>query len=244
MEVPHVSIFGISISKLNMKETIQYLTNAILFQQPHHVITANPIMIMKALEEPNFMKVMQTAELVVPDGTGIVWAAKYLGYPVAERVAGCDMIYELMKAAKSYQWRIYLLGASPEVVQETAYRLQRDYPHIDLAGFHHGYFTSDEDERIIKQIEAAKPHILFVARSLERQDAWINQHRDRLNVPVMMGVGGSFDVIAGKVKRAPKEFQKLRLEWFYRLASEPSRYKRMLVLPKFVGKVIRSKKRK
>lgn len=239
-QVPQVSIFGISVSKMNMQETTNYIIEAIQQNKPHQVVTINPIMVMMALEDPEFMTIMQRAELIIPDGTGIVWAAKYNGKPVKERVPGCDLLYELMKIGESYRWRVFLLGASPEVIAETARRLKAAYPLIEIVGYHDGFFTPEEDQRIVEEIGRAKPQILFVASQLDKQEPWIHRYRDQLNIPIMMGVGGSFDVIAGKVKRAPRAFQKLRLEWFYRLLKEPTRFKRMLALPKFVGKVIRA----
>lgn len=260
MEIPHISIFGIAVSKMNMPETVQYLTDVIQQNksvhqvqqimpgqaQPsmsHQVITVNPIMVMTALEHQDYMEVLQNAELIVPDGTGIVWAAKYLGNVKIDRVAGYDLLHELMKVGESHRWRVYLLGTSPEVIEETAARLKMKYPNIEIVGYHHGYFAPEEDERIVTLIQEANPQLLFVASQIDRQEPWIYKYKDRLNIPVMMGVGGSFDVIAGRVKRAPLIFQKLRLEWFYRLMKEPWRYKRMLSLPKFVVKVIRAREK-
>lgn len=246
MKIPHISLFGIAISRMNMHETVQYITESI-HRQDHEVrqiVTVNPIMVMKGLEDARFMTVLKEAELVVPDGTGIVWAAKTKGTPVAERVAGYDLLHELLQAGQHHRWRVYLLGASPEVIAEAVRRLNVQYPQLDIVGYHDGYFTSDQDQRIIEEIRQAAPQLLFVANDLDRQDPWIHQYKAQLRVPVMMGVGGSFDVIAGKIKRAPVLFQKLRLEWFYRLIKQPTRFVRMLALPRFVIAVMRSEKRR
>lgn len=240
MPFAQVTILGISVSKMNMQQTVQYLTESIHRNKSHQVVTINPIMVMLALEHPKFMEAFTQADLVIPDGTGIVWAAERQGNPVQERVAGYDLLHELMKTGMNHQWRVYLLGASPDVVEEAAARLTSMYPGIQVVGYHDGYFSVDDSEQIIADIRQADPHILFVANTPEKQDLWIHEHRDQLNIPVMMGVGGSFDVIAGKVRRAPKLFVKLRLEWFYRLVREPTRFKRMLALPKFVAKIIRA----
>ncbi|WP_084654240.1 WecB/TagA/CpsF family glycosyltransferase [Paenibacillus zanthoxyli] len=228
---------------MDMKETVSYLIEAIRSRTPHQVITANPIMVMTALENPAYMDIMTSAELVVPDGTGVVWAAERGGNPVKERVAGFDLLHELMRVGESYHWRVYLLGSTPEVIQETASRLQRQYPGIIIAGFRDGFFGPAEDEEVITGILETEPDLLFVARGADTQEPWIAKHKSRLAIPVMMGVGGSFDVISGRAKRAPLTFQKLRLEWFYRLLKEPTRYKRMLALPKFAVKVMREKDR-
>ncbi|MCZ1264113.1 WecB/TagA/CpsF family glycosyltransferase [Paenibacillus tundrae] len=239
--IPTVSIYGIPFSKLTMKETVEVLRQAVLTKQPHHVITANPIMVMAALENPAMMKVMQSAEMIVPDGTGVVWAANYCGEPVAERVPGFELLHELLRVGENYRWGVYLLGSTPEVIQETAVRLQEQYPAIRIVGYRDGYFGPAEDEQVVASIHEAAPDLLFVARGADTQEPWIHKYKDALQVPVTMGVGGSFDVISGKSKRAPKVFQKLRLEWFYRLLREPSRAGRMLALPKFAVKVMRDK---
>lgn len=239
--IPTVPIFGIRVSKVDMKTTVSYLTDAVHNRVPHQVITANPIMVMAALENPSYMEIMKSAELVVPDGTGVVWAADYCKEPVAERVAGFDLLHELLRQGESYNWRVYLLGSTPEVIRETTSRLQTGYPGIVIAGYHDGYFGPEEDEQILAGILEAKPDLLFVARGADSQEPWIAKYKSRLQIPVMMGVGGSFDVISGKSRRAPKAFQKLRAEWLYRLIKEPTRYKRMLALPKFAVKVVREK---
>lgn len=240
-KVPAVPIFGIPVSKMGMEETVSYLIEVIQSRTPHQVITANPIMVMAALENPSYMNIMTSAELVVPDGTGVVWAAEKGGEPVKERVPGYDLLHNLMKVGEGHHWRVYLLGSTPEVIRETASRLQKQYPGIVIAGYRDGFFGPAEDDGVIGQIVEAQPDLLFVARGADTQEPWIFKHKSRLGVPVMMGVGGSFDVISGKTKRAPKAFQKLRLEWFYRLLKEPTRYKRMLALPRFAVKVLREK---
>jgi N-acetylglucosaminyldiphosphoundecaprenol N-acetyl-beta-D-mannosaminyltransferase len=239
--IPTVPIFGIRVSKVDMAATVSYLTHAVLNRDPHQVITANPIMVMAALENPSYMEIMKSAELVVPDGTGVVWAAGYCDEPVAERVAGFDLLHELLRQGESYNWRVYLLGSTPEVIRETASRLQTGYPGIIIAGYHDGFFGPEADEEILAGIQDARPDLLFVARGADSQEPWIAKYKSRLQIPVMMGVGGSFDVISGKSRRAPKAFQKLRAEWLYRLLKEPTRYKRMLALPKFAVKVVREK---
>lgn len=241
--LPTVSICNIEVSQLNMEDTVAYITAAVQQHKTMQIVTINPIMIMAALKDPQFMGIMQRAELVVPDGVGVVWAAKRAGDPVAERVAGIDLLHELLRVGEVHRWRIFLLGASPEVNEIAAEKLRKRYLGIEIVGNHHGFFDEEDDERIIALIREAKPHLLFVASQLDRQEPWIDAYKHQLNVPVMMGVGGSFDVIAGKVKRAPAIFQKLKLEWFYRLLSEPTRFRRMLALPQFVIHIIFTERR-
>lgn len=241
VKISTVSLFGINVSKMDMDETVDYIIEAIRYEKAHQVVTINPIMMMAALEQPEFMAIMKEAELIVPDGTGVVWAARYKGTPVAERVAGIDLFHRLMAAGTQFGWRVFLLGASPEVNVKAAEKLRELYPGIEIVGRRDGYFTVDEDDEVVAEIVAARPQLLFVASQLDRQEPWIHRYREQLNIPVMMGVGGSFDVIAGHVKRAPVFYQKLHLEWLYRLLKEPKRALRMLALPKFVIRVMRSR---
>jgi N-acetylglucosaminyldiphosphoundecaprenol N-acetyl-beta-D-mannosaminyltransferase len=241
LTISYVSIYGIRVSKLNMQQTVESLVQAITNRQTTQVITANPIMLMTALEQPAYMAMMRRAELIVPDGAGLVWAASHIGDPVAEKVAGIDLMHELLAIGENKGWRVFLLGTSPEIIQITAERLQSRYPKLQLVGVRDGYFKENEDEAVVQQIREAAPDILFVGRASDNQEPWIDKYKAELGVPVVMGIGGSFDVLSGKLKRAPRVFIKFRLEWFYRLLQEPWRYRRMLLLPKFVVKVIRDK---
>lgn len=241
MDIPKVNIFGVAVSKWDMGQTVHYLTKAICDRKPHQVVTVNPIMIMAALDNPEYLAMLQRAEFIIPDGAGVEWAARYVGNPVAERIAGIDLLHRLLAEGERHGWKVFLLGASPEVIAAAAEKLHRQYPGITMAGFRDGYFQASEDREILQEIVRANPDILLVGRSADKQEPWIDRYKHKLNVPVMIGVGGSFDVISGKLKRAPKLFRRLHLEWFYRLMQEPWRYKRMLALPKFVLKIIREK---
>lgn len=241
--VPKVSIYGVPFSRMGMDETVEYLTNVIEAKQPSQIITANPIMVMMGLENPEFHRMLREADLVVPDGAGVVWAAGYVGYPVKERVPGFDLMHRLFLEGEERGWSAYLLGTTQEVIDEAAAKLQARYPGTRIAGTHHGFFGKDEDAEVIAQIRAVRPDMLFVARSATTQEPWITQFKEELGVPLIMGVGGSFDIIAGRLKRAPVFMQKLRLEWFYRLLQQPTRFRRMLVLPQFALRVIRDKEK-
>lgn len=224
-----------------MDETVTYLTESIEQRRQMHVITANPIMIMSAVNSKDYYKMMKKADLIVPDGAGVVWAANYVGQPVTERVAGFDLMHRLMREGEKRKWKAYLLGTSQEVIEAAADKLQLQYPQVRIVGFRNGFFGPDQDAEIVEAIRKLAPDLLFVARGAETQEPWIVKNRKQLDVPLIMGIGGSFDIIAGRLKRAPVLFQRLRLEWFYRLLQEPKRLPRMLVLPKFVVRVIRDK---
>ncbi|MNZ72418.1 putative N-acetylmannosaminyltransferase [compost metagenome] len=144
-----------------------------------------------------------------------------------------------MKRGEQEGWRVYLLGSTREVIEEASRRLKAQYPGVLIVGCRDGYFGPEQDNEVIRDIVAAAPHLLFVARGADTQEPWIAKYKQTLGVPVMMGVGGSFDVISGRTKRAPKLFQNLRIEWLYRLLKEPTRFRRMLALPKFAIRVMR-----
>ncbi|MBP2001797.1 N-acetylglucosaminyldiphosphoundecaprenol N-acetyl-beta-D-mannosaminyltransferase [Paenibacillus shirakamiensis] len=237
--VPVVSVFGIPVCKWGMQDTVNYLVQAVESGAPHQIITANPIMVMAAIENPSYKAMMQKADLIVPDGTGVVWASRKAGQPVQERVAGFDLMHELLKQGEVRGWKVFLLGSTSEVIQEASARLQLQYPRVNIVGQRDGFFGPNDDQEVIRQIQNVQPDLLFVARGADTQEPWIAKHKQQLNVPVIMGVGGSFDVISGRTKRAPKFMQKMHMEWFYRLLREPTRLRRMLALPKFTLKVMR-----
>jgi N-acetylglucosaminyldiphosphoundecaprenol N-acetyl-beta-D-mannosaminyltransferase len=238
-DVPSVRLFGVRVAKLNLEQCAEHLANAVETGSPHQVVTINPIMLMAGLENPAYMNILKEAEFVVPDGAGAVWAAKYVGDPVAGRVPGIDLMHRLLAIGEKKGWRVYLLGADPQTIRTAWENLRIQYPQLNFVGFHDGYFGEEQDGDVIVRIREARPDLLFVGRSAATQEPWIHKHKQALGVPVMMGVGGSFDVIAGNVERAPEWMQKAGLEWLYRLIREPHRWRRMLALPKFVVTVVR-----
>lgn len=242
--MPSAQLYGVSISKWGMDETVSYLQQHIESgekRRPHQVVTINPIMMMAGLESEQFMSVLRSAELVIPDGIGVVIASRFVRDPIPQRVAGIDLMQKLLRLGSRRRYRVYFLGSTEDVVEEVVRQVNRRYPGVQIAGYHHGFFGEEEDKQRVQEIRESNPDILFVARGLDTQEPWIGRYKKQLDVPVMMGVGGSFDVMAGKVKRAPVLFQKTGMEWFYRLMKEPSRYKRMLALPKFMWKVYRER---
>lgn len=229
-----VNILGVSFSKLNMKETLDTLTDVVESKRDHvfHVITANPEIVIGAKQDPKLKQITDAANLITPDGIGIVMASRWKKEPVAERVAGYDLLLNLLERGNQKGWSFFFLGSSEEVNQQATDIIVEKYPNLKVAGRHHGFFKAKESE-LIQQINEAQPDFLIVALGAPRQEQWIFDHRDQLHTKVAIGVGGSLDVIAGKVKRAPLFWQKLNLEWLYRLLSQPTRWKRQLALPKF-----------
>lgn len=233
-----VTLFGVEVSKGSMRETVDYLADAVRNRRPTHVVTANPIMFMTGFEDESFMSMLKNADLVVPDGAGLVWAAGRLGKPVQERVAGFDLIQELFRFGAKEGWSVYLLGATQENIEAARERIVGAYPGLRIVGCRNGFFGPEEDEAVVKDIVEAAPELLLVGRSTYTQDPWIANYHHQLNVPVMIGVGGSFDVMSGQIRRAPLWMQRSKLEWLYRLLQEPSRWRRMLVLPKFAFRIM------
>jgi len=202
----------------------------------------NAEIVYQAQEDPELLNIINEADLVTPDGIGIVWAGQKLGYPLRERVTGIDLLYNLCAEAAQEGWKIYFLGAAPGVAEAAARQLCFTYPGLKICGWHDGYFSDEEVNGIINNIRELQPDLLFVALGAPKQEFWIKQYKQEINVPVLIGVGGSFDVVAGIKERAPKWMIKANLEWLYRLLKEPSRFKRQLALPKFVMLVLKKKK--
>ena len=234
-----VRILGVRVDNIDMVGAILKIRQLIEEKRFAQVITLNAEILNKAQSDEALLSLIDRAKLVTPDGNGVVWAAKKLGQDLTERVTGIDLMTEICRHAAANKWRIFLLGGQEGVAQLAANNLLRDYGGIEIVGTAHGYFdkhTNGKDE-VLAAIREAVPDMLFVALGAPKQDFWIDENREALGNLVAMGVGGSFDVIAGRVNRAPAFWQKLRLEWLWRLLLEPRRVGRVLALPAFMAKV-------
>lgn len=237
-------IFGVPIHRVTMIEAVEILKGYLKEDRIHIVATPNAEIIMMAQKDEEYKKILNETDLNVPDGSGVVFASKVFNKPLKERVAGFDLMMEFIKWASHKDVSIYLLGAKPEVVEKAQSNLKNLYPSLKIVGFYHGYFNEKEEENIIEDINKRAAQVLFVALGAPKQEKWIYKNKEKLKVKIAMGVGGSFDVIAGKAKRAPEIYRKLGLEWLYRLIQEPWRYKRMSALPKFAFKVLLARLKK
>ena len=224
-----------------MAEAVQFCDAAIVKRTPIEIITANAEMVMQALSNASLYTAMRDADLVIPDGAGVVLAAKRYGKSFPESVAGYDLAQQLLALAARKGYRVYLLGASPGVAGVAASKAVERYPGLIVAGVRDGYFDASRDQEIVDELRAANVDILLVALGVPRQELWIKKHKQVLGIPVCIGVGGTLDVMAGIVKRAPLWMQRSHIEWLYRLLKQPSRFMRMLNLPKFVLRVMFSK---
>jgi N-acetylglucosaminyldiphosphoundecaprenol N-acetyl-beta-D-mannosaminyltransferase len=197
---------------------------------PHTVITANAAILCMMRRDPELGEACRRGDLVVADGMSVVWTSRLAGRGFPERVAGVDLMARLLAAASAHRLRVYFLGARPEVVAALARRCRADHPGLTVAGFRDGYFGPADHDRVVADIRQAAPHMLFVGMPSPFKETWCERHREALDVPVIMGVGGSFDVLAGYVRRAPRLVQSAGLEWSWRLAMEPRKlWKRYLV---------------
>lgn len=233
-----VTILGVPFLHATKQETVELLTRRIVDNKKTQVVTANPEIVMMGRQHPSYLNLLRRAEVVTPDGIGVVLASRWIGEPLPERVAGYELLHALMVQADTYGWKYMLVGASPESSAGAAETLKKQYPNACYSGHFDGYFSKEEEKNILDHIKRERPHLLFVALGAPRQEEWIARHLPGLPVNLAMGVGGSFDVLSGKVKRAPEVWQKLNLEWLYRLLSQPKRWRRQLLLPKFVLSVL------
>jgi N-acetylglucosaminyldiphosphoundecaprenol N-acetyl-beta-D-mannosaminyltransferase len=222
-----VNILGIPVHAVTMAETLAWIEAAVAERTPRQVCTANPEFVMLAQRDAAFRAVLQRADLVLPDGVGLLWAARRLGARLPERVAGSDLIDRLAERGAARGWRIFYLGAAEGVAARAAQVLQARWPGLVVAGTYAGSPRPADEDALVARVRAAAPDILLVAYGAPRQDMWIARNREWLGVPVSVGVGGSFDFVAGVARRAPVWLQRLGLEWLHRLWRQPWRARRI-----------------
>ena len=237
-----VNILGVAVDAVTMPEAVAAVEYYMDARAGVTVATANAEMIMRATKDAALRDVLAAAALVVPDGAGTVWAARHLGHAMPERVAGYDLVQELLRRAPAAHRRIYFFGAAPGVAEKAKAKAEQLYPGIKIVGVRDGFFSADMNDAIISDIRTALPDLLLVALGVPKQEKWIHEHLAALGVPVAIGVGGTLDVMAGVMKRAPRWMQKAKLEWLFRGMLQPKRAGRLLALPKFVLKVHAARK--
>ena len=238
-----LKILSVPFAETNMEETVSWTNERIEKSLSTFIVTANPETVMLAKKDLNFHRVLCSADIVMPDGIGIIYASKILGNSLKGRVAGYDMLHALLqyRENKCKPTKLFLLGGTEEVVRAAREKLAKLYSHVQISGAHHGYFekNSEEESNIVKLISKEKPDLLLVGTGNPKQEEFIHRYKNELDATVMIGVGGCFDVLSGKISRAPIIFRRLGLEWFYRLLREPTRIKRQIVLPIFVFQVLK-----
>lgn len=225
-----VHLFGMRIDSLTLLDTLDRVDDLIRDGGAHQQVSINVDKIVKAAKSPLLRDIVNSCALVNVDGMPVIWASRFLRRPVRARIAGIDLFEAIMHAAPQRGWRIYLLGARPEVVEATRRHFENACPGIVIVGARDGYWRPEEEDGVVEGITATRPDILFVALGSPRKEEFLAKHQTRMRVPFAMGVGGSFDVVAGRVRRAPRWIQKCGFEWFYRFSQEPRRlFKRYFI---------------
>ena len=234
-------IFQYQIFNDNMEELLRSIDN---FEKVH-IVSGNPEVLLNGLQNNELLDNLTSENsIIIPDGISTVICSKIVGQPVKEKIAGIEVMDSIVNKCERGNQGIYLLGATQETVDMCNINLRTKYPKLNILGSHNGYFDLNNCEELLTEIEKVNPQVLFVAMGCPRQEMFITKYMDRLPCKVFMGVGGSFDIVAGTLKRAPKWMINLGLEWLYRVAKEPFRIKRLSSIPKFILMVIKEKYRR
>jgi N-acetylglucosaminyldiphosphoundecaprenol N-acetyl-beta-D-mannosaminyltransferase len=224
-------ILGFQVDRMTLQECVHRLTAAISERTPIHIVLVNAAKIVRARQDHELAHIIRTADLVGADGVSIVWTSRILSCPLPGRVNGTDLMNRLIKVSAEKGFRIYFLGAKADLIEKAVAHVKKQYPTLQIAGYRNGYFSSSsQEEQAVQEIAAARADILLVGMSTPMKEKWVRKHQYNLATPVIHGVGGSFDILAGYVKRAPLWMQRWGLEWLYRVLQEPRRlWRRYLV---------------
>jgi N-acetylglucosaminyldiphosphoundecaprenol N-acetyl-beta-D-mannosaminyltransferase len=218
-----ITMMGCQVDNLSMEDTLVRIEEFIGSGRPHQHVVVNVDKLVKASRDPELRRIINDCALINADGMPVVWASRLLGKPLKERVAGIDLFEALMGRAGDKGWRVFLLGAREEVVRAVCDTYQRRYPQLVIAGYRNGYWNEQDEAAVVEQIKSSRAELLFVAISSPKKEQFLGRYQAAMRIPFAMGVGGTFDVAIGKVKRAPLWMQRAGLEWFYRFLQEPRR---------------------
>jgi N-acetylglucosaminyldiphosphoundecaprenol N-acetyl-beta-D-mannosaminyltransferase len=238
MNVERTEVLGVPVDAVNMQSALDRVRMMFADTATHTIFAVNPEKVIAAQENPELLRALNNASLLVPDGIGVVFAARLLGKGRMERVPGSDLMPEICALAATEGYSVFLFGAKPGIADEAAAILQARYPGLRVAGTHHGYVPEGQTADLIRKINDSRADALFVGLGSPKQEFWLDQYRDHLDVRVCQGVGGTLDAICGNPKRAPRWVQRLYLEWLHRLLLQPRRARRQSVLPRFVRQVL------
>lgn len=238
-----VRILGVDIDNITLDEAGQITKNLIEKSNKscELVVAPNVEFIMTAQKDKAFFDILKSAKLATPDSVGIEIAAKLQKNPLKQRIPGQAYFRKILELGEKLGWTFYFLGGKEDTPQKAVENIQKIYPNLKIIGYHEGFFEKDAEEEVIKEINTLQPNILFVAMGAPRQEKWIYHHKNELKVDIAAGQGGTLDYEAGNIKRAPKEIQKLGIEWLWRLILQPSRIRRMIVLPIYLLKIVFTK---
>ncbi len=241
MKPKRVELLGAPVDCVSMEQAVEWIEELLATNKANSVIAVNPEKVMKAGREPALLQQLQAASLLIPDGIGVVFGVRLLGLGKIERVPGAELMPRLCERAAQKGYKVFLFGGSPSVNELAAAKLRALYEGINVVGSRHGYIRDDEMPTLIAELNARSPDLLFIALGSPRQEMWMTKYLPMLNVKVCQGVGGTFDVIAGRVHRAPLIFRTMHLEWFYRLLAQPSRILRQAALPLFAFHILKKR---
>jgi len=218
-----VVVLGCPVDVVTVDQALDFVGERIARREPCQQVSINAAKLVRLQHDVQLREVIRACELITADGQSVVWAARILGQPLPERVAGIDLMHGLLRRSVEYGHRVYFLGARQEVLERAVVTIRQEYPGLQLVGSHHGYFGPDEEPEVVEGIREAAPDVLFVALETPAKELFLARNRDRLEIPFVMGVGGAVDILGGVRRRAPRWMQKFGLEWAFRLAQDPRR---------------------
>ena len=234
-----VNVLGVGIDNLTLSEAVDKALSLISEHRCAYMVTPNPEIVMAAWDDPKVSKAIENADLVIPDGVGVMQAARILGTPLREHMPGIDAATEIIKRLASRGGSVFLYGARPGVAEKAAERMEQRFPGLVICGTNDGY--GNDDGAVVSKINAAKPDFVMVCLGVPKQELWMAKHAAKLDAGLMAGLGGTIDVFSGQVKRAPLIWQKLKLEWLYRCFEEPKRFRKIKRIPQFIIKAWRKR---
>lgn len=234
-----VNVLGVGIDNLTLSEAVDKALSLISEHRCAYMVTPNPEIVMAAWDDPKVSKAIENADLVIPDGVGVMQAARILGTPLREHMPGIDAATEIIKRLASRGGSVFLYGARPGVAEKAAERMKQCFPGLVICGTNDGY--GNDDGAVVSKINAAKPDFVMVCLGVPKQELWMAKHAAKLDAGLMAGLGGTIDVFSGQVKRAPLIWQKLKLEWLYRCFEEPKRFRKVKRIPQFIIKAWRKR---
>jgi N-acetylglucosaminyldiphosphoundecaprenol N-acetyl-beta-D-mannosaminyltransferase len=243
VKFPRIELLGVTIHRVDMDEVLSAVRHYVADGASHILVTADSYGLVLAQSDADFREIINRADLVTPDSSGILMGARWLGTALKDRVSGIDIAVRVCEMAAEEGFSIFLLGAAPGVAELAAENLKRRYPGLTIAGTHHGYFSDDKTPAIVDQIRKSGAQVLFVALGIPKQEKWISDNLEDLRVGLAMGIGGSLDVISGRIKRAPVWMQRHGLEWVYRLSKDPRKISKVSSLPIYLWLLLKEKLR-
>ncbi len=241
VNLERIPLHGLFVHRVTLSSALDAIDAFSTLGRPHHVVTLDASMCVMAQTDRELKTIVSNADLVTPDSAGVLWACRRKGEALEGRVSGVELVERLCAQSADRGYRLFFLGAAPGVAEVAAERMRAKYPGCSVVGTRDGFFEERDIDAVIEEVCGARPHILCVAMGIPKQEKFISKHKDSLGVPVLIGVGGTFDVLSGAVSRAPSWVQRLNLEWLHRLMKNPRKIAKVLTLPKFVWQTLRDK---